>query len=46
MKRRSRPALKIRLMVWEKASDKEFSYGKGSDAELSTDESTEEETEK
>ncbi len=24
MKRRSRPALKIRLMVWEKASDKEF----------------------
>lgn len=25
MKRRSRPALKIRLMVWEKASDKEFS---------------------
>ena len=29
----------------EEASDKEFSYGKGSDAELSTDESAEEETE-
>lgn len=25
MKRRSLPALKIRLMVWAKASDKEFS---------------------
>jgi hypothetical protein len=29
----------------EEASDKEFSYGKGSDAELSTNESAEEKTE-
>ena len=29
----------------EEAADKEFSYGKGSDAELSTSESSEEETE-